>query len=449
MDEMPCALTVRLATRYARTLSGAAIALSLFSPSVVLAQTPSASVSYQFQFINPGARSLGMGGAFAGLSDDATAVFANPAGLTIVSRAEISFDFRSSRSEAEYFAGGRTLGVPTGRGIDTVAGAAYATALSNTTSPGFVSVVYPFRRFVLAAARSQVLRVKRVADSQGIILGNGTDFRDAPTRNIQDLTITSYGATLAARIGKTDRLSIGGGLSVAQFGGNSSELIFSAPTPSFGASQVVNFSPVDLAGTPLVEIVTESPNATAVEARLGVLWKPSPRLQVGASYQRSPRFRIERSAVTFDEPERRVFKVPNVFRAGIAVKPSQGLTITSDVSTANYKDLAKSSDTFEIFNAAFPRTVEIHTGLEYLFVSRFFPALRFGAWREPYSGPVTTSTFNLDLVRERFPPRPAQMHVSFGGGLTFFRRTIDANAAVDLSSLSRVVSVSSIIHFGG
>src|SRR5687768_9997838 len=121
-----------------------AIAFILFLPSAVLAQTPSASVSYQFQFINPGARSLAMGGAFAGLSDDATAVFANPAGLTILTIPEISFDLRNARIEAEYFTGGRTGGVPTGRGIDTVAGAAYATAVSNTTSPGFLSVVYPF-----------------------------------------------------------------------------------------------------------------------------------------------------------------------------------------------------------------------------------------------------------------------------------------------------------------
>ena len=66
----------------------------------------------------------------------------------ILSKPEISFDIRNFRVEAEYFAGGRTGGVPTGRGIDTVAGAAYATTVSNTTNPGFLSIVYPFSRFV-------------------------------------------------------------------------------------------------------------------------------------------------------------------------------------------------------------------------------------------------------------------------------------------------------------
>src|SRR6187549_3453479 len=49
----------------------------------------------QFSFGNPGARSLGMGGAFLGLADDATAAEANPAGLTILRKAEFSIEARN------------------------------------------------------------------------------------------------------------------------------------------------------------------------------------------------------------------------------------------------------------------------------------------------------------------------------------------------------------------
>ena len=45
---------------------------------------------FQFNFNNPGARSLGMGGAFVAVADDATAVIANPAGLVILQRPELS-----------------------------------------------------------------------------------------------------------------------------------------------------------------------------------------------------------------------------------------------------------------------------------------------------------------------------------------------------------------------
>ena len=49
----------------------------------------------QFNFGNPGARALGMGGAFIGLADDASAAEANPAGLTILRKAEVSLEARN------------------------------------------------------------------------------------------------------------------------------------------------------------------------------------------------------------------------------------------------------------------------------------------------------------------------------------------------------------------
>src|SRR5712691_3763146 len=49
----------------------------------------------QFNFGNPGARSLGMGGAFLGLADDASAAEANPAGLTILRKPEVTIEARN------------------------------------------------------------------------------------------------------------------------------------------------------------------------------------------------------------------------------------------------------------------------------------------------------------------------------------------------------------------
>src|SRR2546422_11079012 len=45
---------------------------------------------FQFNFNNPGARALGMGGAFIGVADDATAAVTNPAGLVILQRPGLS-----------------------------------------------------------------------------------------------------------------------------------------------------------------------------------------------------------------------------------------------------------------------------------------------------------------------------------------------------------------------
>jgi len=48
-------------------------------PDRVAAQEP--VVPLQMSFSDPGARSMGLGGAFVALADDATAAFSNPAGL--------------------------------------------------------------------------------------------------------------------------------------------------------------------------------------------------------------------------------------------------------------------------------------------------------------------------------------------------------------------------------
>jgi len=78
------------------------------------------AVTFEFSFSNPGARSVGLGGAFAALADDATAAFANPAGLTQLLASEISLEGRRSSHSTPYVSGGRISGSPTGIGIDTV-----------------------------------------------------------------------------------------------------------------------------------------------------------------------------------------------------------------------------------------------------------------------------------------------------------------------------------------
>src|SRR4029078_11690320 len=52
---------------------------------------------FQFNFNNPGARALGMGGACVPAPDDAPAVIANPAGLVILQRPELSAEVKFTR----------------------------------------------------------------------------------------------------------------------------------------------------------------------------------------------------------------------------------------------------------------------------------------------------------------------------------------------------------------
>jgi len=57
---------------------------------LLLGTTASADITAAFVDIGCGARPMGMGGAFTALSDDAHAIFWNPAGLTLMERSQLA-----------------------------------------------------------------------------------------------------------------------------------------------------------------------------------------------------------------------------------------------------------------------------------------------------------------------------------------------------------------------
>src|SRR5690349_14116362 len=95
----------------------------------------------QFNFGNPGARSLGMGGAFLGLADDASAAEANPAGLTILRKPEISIEARNYQEQQLFSTSG------TFPNIERTAFNHYSQRVDAT----FGSFVYPWKSFTFGA----------------------------------------------------------------------------------------------------------------------------------------------------------------------------------------------------------------------------------------------------------------------------------------------------------
>jgi hypothetical protein len=67
-------------------------------------------VPLQLSFSDPGARSMGFGGAFVALADDATAAFANPAGLVQLLRPEVSVEGRPPHRQRARFDGWSPVG---------------------------------------------------------------------------------------------------------------------------------------------------------------------------------------------------------------------------------------------------------------------------------------------------------------------------------------------------
>ena len=126
--------------------------------------TASAQVDYeimaslQFNFSNPGARSLAMAGALTGAGDDATGAWTNPGGLTNITRPEVGVEFRGFGFETPFVSSGRFNGAPTNIGIDTVSGLTYGNTDNSTHSLSFVSAVVPKSRFAFAFYRTEVAK---------------------------------------------------------------------------------------------------------------------------------------------------------------------------------------------------------------------------------------------------------------------------------------------------
>src|SRR5437667_11570929 len=95
----------------------------------------------QFNFGNPGARSLGMGGAFLGLADDASAAEANPAGLTILRKPEVSIEARNYQEQQIFSTSGT---------FPEINRTAFSHS-SNRAEVTFASFVYPVKNFTFGA----------------------------------------------------------------------------------------------------------------------------------------------------------------------------------------------------------------------------------------------------------------------------------------------------------
>ena len=110
-----------------RRIFGLALVLALLATvfSTGAAAQSSLQVPLQFDFLNPGARSLALGSAFVGLADDATSAFTNPAGLSILRFPEVSFEGRYRRIESPFLQSGRLSGTVTNQGVDTIPNGVY------------------------------------------------------------------------------------------------------------------------------------------------------------------------------------------------------------------------------------------------------------------------------------------------------------------------------------
>jgi len=437
----------------------------VIAPAIATAQeTPS---TFEFSFSNPGARSLGFGGAFAALADDATAAFANPAGLVQLVSLEVSAEVRHWRYSTPYIEGGRYEGEPTGTGLDTVDGLRTAVSEEQLTGLSFLSFVYPKGKWSFAVYRHQLANFRAQTDTQGLFHTGGTGtttFRTFDRRWSTELEIVSYGAAAAYRI--NDRLSLGLGL--VYFDGQ-----LEAPF------EWVLFD--DLSGDSFF-----GPNSYLAERQLangemafddtdwglnaGILWNLSERWSLGAFYRQGPEFRLifeiragllaemldpsiteGTSILTVATP----MQFPDVYGLGVAFRSPNGkLAVGFEWDRIEYSSIFGSFDPVVVetteddvdlgLELAADDGDELRLGAEYAFLDlKPVLAMRAGVWRDPDHR--FRSISSDPEHRALFQPGEDEVHVAVGIGLAFTSFQIDL--AADFSDLVNTFSLSAIYSF--
>ena len=333
---------------------------------------------FQFNFNNPGARALGMGGAFVGVADDATAVVANPAGLVILQRPELSGEVKFSRFINTINAFSNT---PAEGASNTLHSRDFD---DSVVTPSFFSFVYPTERLVVAAFVRELINYESTFETEGIFFNDpaGGVVRLLPVRSQLEIRALNFGLGAAVNLQKESPLlpNIGASLEFS-LGRIRSRL------ERFGTQGATG--PPDFSNA----ISTETVDGTdlGIGFNVGALWHPLKDLGVGIVYRRGPRYDTQQtinvvggSSTVLDFG----FKVPDVSAAGVSYRFFERLTVAFEASFIQYSQLVKN---FQVPLADSVATkykvddaIELHLGAEYIFFVKDIPlAARAGFYTNP------------------------------------------------------------------
>ncbi len=441
----------------------------------------------QFNFGNPGARSLGMGGAFLGLADDASAAEANPAGLTILRKPEISIEARNYLEQQLFTTSGT---------FPEVNRTAF-THYSDRAVVSFASAVLPIKnKFTVGAYYHEplnnegggivgptideltgALRVivpnfylpTEVRNNQAFVVGEPISKADCEQRRrdfnnpfyclefridpfVSALSVRQRTFGLAGAWQVHPKLSIGVNVRHQRF---REAAYTSRYTQQLNPKQVLVQATARAKGDE-VELAEVSDTTFG----FGFKWSPTDKISVGGVYKQGPEFETSlfyadfASQFNYSETARPTFHIPDIAGLGISVRPIPALTINADAVHVKYSNLADNHQSVYASVATLDDpfsandVVELHLGAEYFFTMKIPLAVRAGYWRDPahsveWNGPLTHPDYIAEAML--FPEGEDQNHISVGAGLAWPRFQIDA--AYDSSKHYKVGSLSIVTRF--
>jgi long-subunit fatty acid transport protein len=403
------------ARRARSTAAVAALAAALLAPGGAGAQQALTSNRINFNFSNPGARSLGFGGAFAALADDATAAFANPAGLVLLTRPEVSLEGRSWDRSPSFLAGGRDSGEPTGRGIDTVSGLVVGRDESAAAGPSFAAVVVPRGRWSFAVYGHQLSRFEITTEFQGLFFADDPDsipfppIRSPAFREHLDLEIVAAGVAAARRI--NERLSVGLALVHSNVALDKTIEVFTYDLRSPDTA----YEPIPFTPERRISRQDLSIDDTDLTVQAGALWRATERLSAGVFYRQGAetegvlRSRVEFLGEVFEAEGTGTYRVPDVWGVGLAYRsPGGALTLAGELDRVGYEGLLEERlGGEEVVLTEYRDAWEYHLGAEYALLKRRpIVAFRLGGWVEPEGDLLGDDVYHLaaglGVAAERF-----------------------------------------------
>jgi long-subunit fatty acid transport protein len=438
----------------------------------------------QFNFGNPGARSLGMGGAFLGLADDASAAEANPAGLTILRKPEVSIEIRNYLEQQEFTTSGtfpeinRTAFTNhSDRAVITfgsavmpirkfTVGVYYHEPLNNEGGGAVVPFrdeitgrVTPLPNFYLPAtgtgnnikygdpvSLTQCQQIRQQQNNPFACL----EFRVDPFVSALSVRQRTFGLTGAWQV--HPRVSIGASVRHQRFLETAATFRF---TQQFNPKQnLIQATARERNGQ--LELAEESDTTFSA----GFKWTPTDKISVGGVYKAgaefdAPLFYADANTnFDFINAAATKFHMPDIAGIGISVRPIPVLTINVDAVNVKYSNLVDDfvSATADVGGLTDPfranDVTEIRIGAEYLFSTKIPFALRAGYWRDPahsvvWNGPLNDPNFIAEALL--YPETEDQNHMSIGAGLAWQRFQIDL--AYDTSDKYKVGSISMVTRF--
>jgi len=424
---------------------------ALLAAGSVCAQTE-LPPTFEFSFSNPGARSMGLGGAFAALADDATAAFANPAGLVQLVAPEVSIEGRYWSYSTPYVSGGRIFGTPTGIGQDHTAGLRTSSSDKDLTGLSFLSFVYPRGRWSLAFYRHLLSNYEFEGTTDGLYSGPWSDTvsvrREFAYDKTVDLQIVSYAVAGAYEV--TESLSLG--FAINYFEGDISLI-----TDVYG--ELRDDVPADefFAPTPIVPENLFHTASLLIADRdwglnLGIHWRPTEAWSFGGFFREGPKFETVtelRAGPTYVIPgmsgqviesDTGGVRFPNVYGLGASYRSRDDrITLSFEWDRVAYSSIFSGDDVLHIDDAN-----EFHLGGEYAFL-KLAPivSLRAGVWLDPdHQISSRGGNYVADAV---LTSGEDHVHVAAGLGLAFERFQLDL--AADFSELVDTLSFSLIYSF--